>query len=65
MLVTFKGLWVNLMGWESEASFPTKSRITSIKYRNCAPPRKKQLAGLPKTDQSLDQILTTFHSKGF
>ena len=30
MLVTLKGLWVNLMGWENEASFPTKSRITSI-----------------------------------
>ena len=54
MLVTLKGLWVNLMGWESDASFPNKSHITSMKYRNCAPPGKKQLAGLPKTDQSLD-----------
>ena len=54
MLVTLKGLWVNFMSWENEASFPNKSHITSMKYRNCAPPRKKQLAGLPKTDQNLD-----------
>ena len=31
-----QGSMVNLMGWESEASFPNKSHITSMKYRTTA-----------------------------